>query len=280
MTATGRVAPCGGIQARASGAGFPLRGRRSAMDHARATLPALRTGRAVLGGHSADCCSSRAPGGYAAARIRLFLVEAGARGLSHPAHTALDRDAPVALSPSCVDTPAGGARRIGRRPSCPDPSAALPAPGTWSAGTALAAEARRPPPDLALTSRAWTTYGSGSSSPPDRLLPGVKHLACTSASRPPARPTYYAAWAAGADSAELHVAGAARARPGAGGAASVTGAADPVARWHRLHGSTTPIWYFQAAASPTICWRPVDALRVPPRPGRTFAPAAALRRAA
>ncbi|HEY3482648.1 MAG TPA: acyl-CoA dehydrogenase family protein, partial [Streptomyces sp.] len=267
----------GGIQARPAPSGA-----ESAAAPETEAAPYLLYGQAeqVLGGHSAHLLLVAAhTGGYARARIRLFLVDAGASGLARTRLTALDETRPLARV-ELRDTPAEALGGTGAAAG-PDPADALTSTGCLAAA-ALAAEAVGAA-DLALTSTVDYVRVREQFGRPIGSFQAVKHrLADLYVQLQAARSAaYYAAWAAGAGNAELPVAAPLALAQALEALRAVTGAAI------QLHGGIGFTWehhahrYFKRAVADDLLFGPVDALRAhaAARAG-LFAPSAAVRRAA
>jgi len=247
----------GGIQARPA-----VTGADATAPAGDAAAPYLLYGQAeqVLGGHSADLLLVAAhTGGYARTGIRLFLVGAGAPGLVRTRLTALDETRPLARV-ELRDTPAEALGGSGASAGG-DPADALARTGCLAAA-ALAAEAVGAA-DLALTSTVDYVRVREQFGRPIGSFQAVKHrLADLYVQLQAARSAaYYAAWAAGADGAELPVAAPLALAQALEALRAVTGAAI------QLHGGIGFTWehhahlYFKRAVADDLLFGPVDALR-------------------
>ncbi|MDF9813767.1 acyl-CoA dehydrogenase family protein [Streptomyces sp. SPB162] len=233
----------GGIQARQEpgGAGWRLYGQADQ----------------VLDGHSAGLLLVAAhAGGYAAARTRLFLVEAGSTGVVRTRLTALDETRPEARIElrDVLAVPLGGDEAA-------DPGPALARAGELAAA-ALAAEAVGAA-DQALASTVEYVQVREQFGRPVGSFQAVKHrLADLYVQVQAARSAaYYAAWAAAASEDELPVAGPLALAQALEALRSVAGEAI------QLHGGVGFTWehhahlYFKRAASDELLFGPVHLLR-------------------
>jgi len=270
MTATGRVAAVRGHPGPPQRGRIPPPRRRSPWTTLRAPYCSTEQAAQVLGGHSADLLLVAAHTGGLRGRAYPPLPGGGRcpRPGPHPAHR-LDETRPLARV-ELRDTPARRSAASGAA-SAPDPSAALAArePGRRSARRG-SRRRRRPGPHLDGGLR--TESGSSSGRPIGSFQGGHNtgspdlYVQLQAARRPPTTPR----GAAGADSAELHVAAPSRS-PRRWRRLLRSQVRRSSSRWHRLHlGAPRPSVLQARRRRRFCCSAPSTPCRRTPRAGRTL----------